>query len=820
MGTADGTVVGPTKIVDHGADADRWNLVIVGEGFRANQQAALTAAATAFATALQATQPFDTAWDRINIHRLDVHSTETGADNPTTCGDGSTAVAPTGTARTYFDAKFCNNGIRRLLTVDSALVVTTVNAQVSGWDAIVVVVNHTEFGGSGGEVAVYSLAASAMAIAIHEMGHSAFKLADEYEYYVGCSSGETDRNTHPATEPTEPNVTVNKDRATLKWRHLMAAATTTLTLPNPDCTKCNPAANPVTATTIGLFEGAHYYHCGAYRPAFDCRMRTISQTLFCAVCQETIKKRIGHVAKPPAPSSGICFVATAVYGDPLHRDVVLLQRWRDRMLAVGRDQRHGDGGTGRRLPSGGPDARRHHRAPATAEARPATRRLRTGRGPPSPRRRRPAIRAERSSAESALMASTTAVIARELGRVLEPLGTRLSSPAGVAQLFAELGVPLPASVQSAPAVVTATNAAAASVAPLPPLIVDLTDALATGSDADVAAALAAILPDAIQAYTDVTALAAAVKTAYEASGGVPPDVGPIVAELPRRMSEFLIAHYLHSYRHVLARTAELVGVLESVTEPATATRPAFVRRALRFDRLADLLDDPLASAEELYGWGEPDIDEAVLFPRLSELLVALGIPATVDMPEHELRAFVFFLREVAGTPAALDLLLGPGDLDGLDLHTATRERRRLAGPARGEWLGGCLGRACGSRHRSRSSAVAARRRRRRADHRRGRTNRRAGHGPGDLRRARRDPARGARGARRSRRPVPRRRVERGGAGGDRSGRGGRPARRRVHRRGLVPRRPSCRPRPRSTSISRSRSTRSAVSRSRAGPAWP
>lgn len=329
MGSADGTVVGPTKIVDHGPDGERWNLVIVGEGFRSDQQAALTAAATAFATTLQATKPFDDAWEGINVHRLDVHSTETGADNPTTCGDGSSAVAPTGTARTYFDAAFCNDGIRRLLTVDAELVVTTVNAQVSGWDAIVVVVNHTEFGGSGGpNVAVYSLAPDAMAVAIHEMGHSAFGLADEYEYYVGCSSGETDRNEHPDTEPTQPNVTVNTDRATLKWRHLVDAATALPTLANADCTTCNTAANPVTAATVGLFEGAHYYHCKAYRPTFDCRMRTTTQTLFCAVCQEAITKQLGATA-----SCSTCFVASAVYGDPFHRDVTLLRRWRDRLLA-------------------------------------------------------------------------------------------------------------------------------------------------------------------------------------------------------------------------------------------------------------------------------------------------------------------------------------------------------------------------------------------------------------------------------------------------------------------------------------------------------
>jgi hypothetical protein len=105
--------------------------------------------------------------------------------------------------------------------------------------------------------------------------------------------------------------------------------------------------------------------------------------------------------------------------------------------------------------------------------------------------------------------------------------------------------------------------------------------------------------------------------------------------------------------------------VESIAEPATATRPAFTRRALRFDRLAELLDDPLATAADLYGWGEPDLDEGMLFPRLGELLTALGTPSTVNLPERELRAFAFLLREVSGTPAALDILLGVGDLGGV-----------------------------------------------------------------------------------------------------------------------------------------------------------
>jgi hypothetical protein len=328
MGSSDGTIVGTTKVIDHGPSNERWDLVMLGDGFRAADQAAYEAAVTTFVTTLQATAPFDTAWDRVNVHRIDVHSTDAGADNPATCG--ADAPEPETTVATYFDARFCGDGsTRRLLVCDAAAVVTTVNARVPNWDAILVIVNTPIYGGSGGqEVATYSLDPTAHEIALHEMGHSAFKLADEYDNLQGCTSGETGHDHHDATEPTEPNVTVEVDRAKLKWRHLVVPATKVPTTSNADCTKCDPQTSPVAVGTVGLFEGAHYMHCGAFRPEFNCRMRTLGQP-FCKVCQERIRAKLGTTSK------SMCFVATAVYGDAHHPDVATLRAWRDRHLARG-----------------------------------------------------------------------------------------------------------------------------------------------------------------------------------------------------------------------------------------------------------------------------------------------------------------------------------------------------------------------------------------------------------------------------------------------------------------------------------------------------
>ncbi|HKP45959.1 MAG TPA: M64 family metallopeptidase, partial [Pyrinomonadaceae bacterium] len=54
---------------------------------------------------------------------------------------------------------------------------------------------------------------------------------------------------------------------------------------------CDPQPSPVAAGTVGLFEGADYYHCGVWRPEFNCRMRNLSQP-FCGVCQQAIVKKL------------------------------------------------------------------------------------------------------------------------------------------------------------------------------------------------------------------------------------------------------------------------------------------------------------------------------------------------------------------------------------------------------------------------------------------------------------------------------------------------------------------------------------------------
>ncbi|HEY0080285.1 MAG TPA: M64 family metallopeptidase [Pyrinomonadaceae bacterium] len=291
MSASDGTVVGTTQIVNNGSAAERFNLVLVAEGYRQSELSQFAAHAQQFVDRLFSTPPFDELQCSFNVFRVDVASNESGADDPAACGGTGASVA------TYFDASFCNGGIQRLLLVDGMSVINVVNAQIPQWHQVLVIVNSPTWGGAGGQIGTTSVAGGWENIAIHEMGHSAYGLADEYEYWSGCGV-DTTQNSYTGAEPAQPNITADSNRATIKWGSLVAASTPMPTTTNADCSFCDPQPNPLPTGTTGAFEGAGYFHCGCFRPEFDCMMRNLSP--FCAVCRQ----RIRQVMSPYMPSGG------------------------------------------------------------------------------------------------------------------------------------------------------------------------------------------------------------------------------------------------------------------------------------------------------------------------------------------------------------------------------------------------------------------------------------------------------------------------------------------------------------------------------------
>jgi len=288
MSRSDGNVVGLRHIADAGSPEARWNLVIVADGYTAAQLPRFAADADQVRDRLFEVPPFNRPAIRgaINIYRLDVSSTDSGADKPR-CEDGG------GTghiSRTFFDSTFCSDGkTQRLLYGDARLVMETVDEHLPQWHQIIVLVNDSERGGAGGNVAWFSNGGDDWReVAIHELGHSAFGLADEYDYGGPAQ--------WPGGEPDEPNISTVRDIGRVKWHGSVTATGASPTRANPNCDHSDQGPSGVGANIVGTFEGAKYSHCGLYRPVWNCMMRTTSAP-FCPVCT----KAIIEVMDPFAP---------------------------------------------------------------------------------------------------------------------------------------------------------------------------------------------------------------------------------------------------------------------------------------------------------------------------------------------------------------------------------------------------------------------------------------------------------------------------------------------------------------------------------------
>jgi hypothetical protein len=285
-----GVILGKEKIVDHGNDNECWNLSILADGYRADEIPKFVSDANKFVNFFKNFSPFNEFWEKTNVYIVKVASTDSGADLPTGCQQGSPPV----NVNTYFNASFCgaidnNNQNIRLLVVDQPTAKKVWNNWTPQAHIALVIVNSTMYGGSGGNVPVFSTSALSALIGIHELGHSFFKLGDEYETpYVDFNPD------------SFPNLTSKTVLSQIKWKDLIAPSTPVPTSRN-QCPGGNPVSHPVPEGTVGLFEGGLYKTCNVFRPEKNCLMRDFGKKRFCAVCSRTIRKKLAELLQVEEP---------------------------------------------------------------------------------------------------------------------------------------------------------------------------------------------------------------------------------------------------------------------------------------------------------------------------------------------------------------------------------------------------------------------------------------------------------------------------------------------------------------------------------------
>lgn len=192
--------------------------------------------------------PFKEYQSYFNLLAIRVPSNQSGAKKE-----------PSDVHDTFFGSTYNYAGIERLLVAENLVgALDILVQQVPLFDQAVLIVNDMKYGGSGGWLATTSVHPDAPEIALHEIGHSFAGLADEY--WAGDQfAGE------------RPNMSRENNPDLIRWR------------------------NWLNDEGVGVYP--HEENPTWFRPHQNCKMRVLNPD-FCAVCRESIVKRIHNLSDP------------------------------------------------------------------------------------------------------------------------------------------------------------------------------------------------------------------------------------------------------------------------------------------------------------------------------------------------------------------------------------------------------------------------------------------------------------------------------------------------------------------------------------------
>ncbi|MEJ8845287.1 M64 family metallopeptidase [Variovorax rhizosphaerae] len=292
----------------HGAPGAPLSVLLVAEGYTADEAEAFFEKAAQVGRILLAAEPYRARADAIAVRALLVPSPASGI--PAT-PDADRRLTNFSTSYGVFgmDRYLVATDLHRLRALTGGIAATT----------LIVLANAPHYGGSGIFNSNCCVAAGMTEedlsyVLLHELGHSFGGLADEYfgsevPYVFGAD-----------VTPWEPNVSVLDASGRVKWSSRIAPDTPVPTpwghaeylrlstpppVPESVIGEQSASRNQASAQSrrdtlaallaqephaglIGAFEGARYMARGLFRPEVDCRMFSRSAKFYCRICNETL----------------------------------------------------------------------------------------------------------------------------------------------------------------------------------------------------------------------------------------------------------------------------------------------------------------------------------------------------------------------------------------------------------------------------------------------------------------------------------------------------------------------------------------------------
>jgi hypothetical protein len=262
-----------TTILNNGQSDNRIDILLLGDGYLESELAQWEIDAEAAVTSFLSVEPYSSYAQYFNAHRINTPSNVSGASHPENNDTRDTA----------FGAYYNCQGTQRLICANDSAVNTVVQSLTvpTQADIVLLIVNDSEYGGSGGAIAVASTNSAATGLILHETGHSFGLLADEYD----SALPDTPSDCGSTTITNEPNVSglVNLDM--VKWKHWLPTSVTDI-----------PTPYTLDVSDPGFYRGSKYCN-ELYRPTPNSMMRSLGRP-FDAINEEALMLRIYDFVSP------------------------------------------------------------------------------------------------------------------------------------------------------------------------------------------------------------------------------------------------------------------------------------------------------------------------------------------------------------------------------------------------------------------------------------------------------------------------------------------------------------------------------------------
>ena len=274
---------------------DKVNIIFMGDGFTSesyygDSPVSFDAWVERSKQVILAMEPYKTWGCAFNFSVVDVLSEQTGADQPWNTSLNTADRCRDTELNCWFDGHW-------LESCTPERVVKAAGYANINWHVVIVLVNSDEWGGSAypdDGIMYTSIADGGRNFEVtltHELGHVVGGLLyegglhDEYYWPVNCDV---------TSEPTEPNVTMATDRASVKWHEFLTIAQEDWVVPTPEA---------AGEEAVGIFEGAAGCDKGVYRPQLECHMHYMQiHDQFCAVCYDVLAQALSARCPKATPA--------------------------------------------------------------------------------------------------------------------------------------------------------------------------------------------------------------------------------------------------------------------------------------------------------------------------------------------------------------------------------------------------------------------------------------------------------------------------------------------------------------------------------------